>query len=65
MSFLVCAPTDPNVLIHLSIFLARTEKDIRVLQDQIASLQKQLDAVATRRRQMAIDAEEYRRRMEY
>ncbi|KAI9242208.1 MAG: hypothetical protein BYD32DRAFT_404147 [Podila humilis] len=44
---------------------ARTENDIRVLQDQIASLQKQLEAVATRRRQMAIDAEEYRRRMEY
>ncbi|KAF9305394.1 hypothetical protein BGZ74_010353 [Mortierella antarctica] len=44
---------------------ARAEKDIRMLQDQIALLQKQLDAVASRRKQMAIDAEEYQRRMEY
>ncbi|KAG0080102.1 hypothetical protein BGZ93_003774 [Podila epicladia] len=44
---------------------ARAEKDVKVLQDQIALLQKQLDAVASRRKQMAIDAEEYQRRTEY
>ncbi|KAF9429894.1 hypothetical protein BGZ94_009083 [Podila epigama] len=44
---------------------ARTEMEIKQLQHQIAHLQKQLDAIAARRRQMAIDAEEYQRRMEY
>ncbi|KAI1320544.1 hypothetical protein EDD11_000506 [Mortierella claussenii] len=37
--------------------------DIKVLQDQIESLQKQLDAVSIRRKQMAADAEEQHRRL--
>ncbi|KAF9989367.1 hypothetical protein BGZ75_006656 [Mortierella antarctica] len=43
---------------------AKAAQDIKLLQDQIASLQKQLDAVSIRRKQMAADAEEQHRRLE-
>ncbi|KAF9292099.1 hypothetical protein BGZ68_000086 [Mortierella alpina] len=43
---------------------AKAAQDIKQLQDQIASLQKQLDAVSIRRKQMAADAEEQHRRLE-
>ncbi|CAO3569214.1 unnamed protein product [Mortierella alpina] len=43
---------------------AMAAQDIKQLQDQIASLQKQLDAVSIRRKQMAADAEEQHRRLE-
>ncbi|KAG0333730.1 hypothetical protein BG004_000720, partial [Podila humilis] len=42
---------------------AKTEHDIKMLQDQIANLQKQLDAVSLRRKQMAADAEEHHRKL--
>ncbi|KAF9400712.1 hypothetical protein BGZ94_005393, partial [Podila epigama] len=41
----------------------KAKQDIQMLQDQIAHLQKQLDAVSLRRKQMAADAEEHHRRM--
>ncbi|KAF9985459.1 hypothetical protein BGZ75_002983 [Mortierella antarctica] len=40
---------------------AQTEHDIGLLKDQIAVLQKQLDAIRARRKQMSVDAEEQRR----
>ncbi|KAG0043063.1 hypothetical protein BGZ83_011881 [Gryganskiella cystojenkinii] len=40
---------------------ASIEQDIRVLRTQIASLQKQLDAVSLRRKQMLTDADEQHR----
>lgn len=43
--------------------LAKAEHDIKMLQDQIANLQKQLDAVSLRRKQMAADAEEHHRKL--
>ncbi|KAG0347609.1 hypothetical protein BG004_007370 [Podila humilis] len=43
---------------------ARTESEIEVLLTQIAQLQRQLDAVSTRRKQIALDAEAYQRMME-
>ncbi|KAG0239093.1 hypothetical protein BGW41_007936 [Actinomortierella wolfii] len=46
----------------LSSVRAKTEIDIQQLQEQIAHLQRQLDTVAARRRQMMADAEEHRRR---
>ncbi|KAF9975802.1 hypothetical protein BGZ73_000393 [Actinomortierella ambigua] len=46
----------------MSSVRAKTEVDIRQLQEQIAHLQRQLDTVAARRRQMMADAEEHRRR---
>ncbi|KAG0354871.1 hypothetical protein BG005_006155 [Podila minutissima] len=42
---------------------AKAEHDIKMLQDQIANLQKQLDAVSLRRKQMAADAEEHHRKL--
>ncbi|GJJ73001.1 hypothetical protein EMPS_05359 [Entomortierella parvispora] len=42
---------------------AKAEHDIKMLQDQIANLQKQLDAVSIRRKQMAAEAEEQHRRL--
>ncbi|KAG0259430.1 hypothetical protein BG011_002642 [Mortierella polycephala] len=42
---------------------AKTEQEIRLLQDQIANLQRQLDAVAARRKQMYADAQEQDRIM--
>ena len=44
-------------------FIAKAEHDIKLLQDQIASLQRQLDAVSVRRKQMAADAEEQQQRL--
>ncbi|KAG0330070.1 hypothetical protein BGZ99_008793 [Dissophora globulifera] len=41
----------------------RAEHDIKLLQDQIANLQKQLDAVSIRRKLMAADAEEQHRKL--
>ncbi|KAG0023639.1 hypothetical protein BGZ81_008048 [Podila clonocystis] len=41
----------------------KAEHDIKMLQDQIANLQKQLDAVSLRRKQMAADAEEHHRKL--
>ena len=38
--------------------VAKAEHDIKLLQDQIVNLQKQLDAVSIRRKQMAAEAEE-------
>ncbi|KAF9572693.1 hypothetical protein EC968_009594 [Mortierella alpina] len=40
---------------------AQTEQDIALLKGQIAVLQKQLDAIRARRKQMSVDAEEQRR----
>ncbi|KAF9349277.1 hypothetical protein BGX26_012411, partial [Mortierella sp. AD094] len=42
---------------------AKTEYDIKMLQDQITNLQKQLDAVSIRRKQMAAEAEEQQKRL--
>ncbi|KAG0368577.1 hypothetical protein BC939DRAFT_474828 [Gamsiella multidivaricata] len=42
---------------------AKAQHDIKMLQEQIASLQKQLDAVSIRRKQMAADAEEQHRKL--
>ncbi|KAF9280631.1 hypothetical protein BGZ68_007113 [Mortierella alpina] len=42
---------------------AQTEHDIGLLRGQIAVLQKQLDAIRGRRKQMSVDAEEQRRIM--
>ncbi|KAF9947094.1 hypothetical protein BGZ72_010883 [Mortierella alpina] len=42
---------------------AQTEHDIGLLRGQIAVLQKQLDAIRARRKQMSVDAEEQRRLM--
>ncbi|KAI8598409.1 hypothetical protein EDD21DRAFT_382551 [Dissophora ornata] len=42
---------------------AKAEHDIKLLQDQIANLQRQLDAVSVRRKQMAADAEEQQQRL--
>ncbi|KAF8982167.1 hypothetical protein BGZ46_001703 [Entomortierella lignicola] len=42
---------------------AKTEYDIKLLQEQITNLQKQLDAVSIRRKQMAAEAEEQQKRL--
>ncbi|KAF9899183.1 hypothetical protein BX616_003196, partial [Lobosporangium transversale] len=42
---------------------AANQHDIKRLQEQIASLQKQLDEVSLRRKQMVADAEEQHRRL--
>ncbi|CAO3569186.1 unnamed protein product [Mortierella alpina] len=42
---------------------AQTEHDIELLKGQVAALQKQLDAIRARRKQMSADAEEQRRIM--
>lgn len=43
--------------------IAKAELDIKKLQDQIASLQKQLDAVSLKRKEMVADAAEQHRRL--
>ncbi|KAF9908215.1 hypothetical protein EC991_010141 [Linnemannia zychae] len=47
----------------VTVVKAKAELDIKMLQDQIASLQKQLDAVSLRRKEMAADAAEQHRRL--
>ncbi|KAF9136174.1 hypothetical protein BGW39_005556 [Mortierella sp. 14UC] len=47
----------------VTVVKAKAELDIKVLQDQIASLQKQLDAVSLRRKEMVADAAEQHRRL--
>ncbi|KAG0220216.1 hypothetical protein BGX33_005576 [Mortierella sp. NVP41] len=42
---------------------AKAALDIKMLQEQIASLQKQLDAVSLKRKEMAADAEEQHKRL--
>ncbi|KAF9184490.1 hypothetical protein BGZ51_009396 [Haplosporangium sp. Z 767] len=42
---------------------AKAEQDIKALQEQIANLQKQLNAVSIKRKQMVADAEEQQRRL--
>ncbi|KAG0373130.1 hypothetical protein BGX24_012107 [Mortierella sp. AD032] len=47
----------------VTVVKAKAELDIKTLQDQIASLQKQLDAVSLRRKEMVADAAEQHRRL--
>ncbi|KAG0055603.1 hypothetical protein BGZ83_008037 [Gryganskiella cystojenkinii] len=42
---------------------AKAEHDIKMLQDQIANLQRQLNAVSIRRKEMAAEAEEQHKRL--
>ncbi|KAF9958418.1 hypothetical protein BGZ72_000406 [Mortierella alpina] len=58
------AITEDATIAPLTEGKAKAAQDIKQLQDQIASLQKQLDAVSIRRKQMAADAEEQHRRLE-
>ncbi|KAG0259533.1 hypothetical protein BG011_002581 [Mortierella polycephala] len=43
---------------------AKAEHDIKALQEQIANLQKQLNAVSIKRKQMVADAEEQQKRLD-
>ncbi|KAK3833870.1 MAG: hypothetical protein JOS17DRAFT_60780 [Linnemannia elongata] len=45
------------------VYHPKAELDIKKLQDQIASLQKQLDAVSLKRKEMVADAAEQHRRL--
>ncbi|KAH7045494.1 hypothetical protein BKA57DRAFT_466994 [Linnemannia elongata] len=47
----------------VTVVKAKAELDIKKLQDQIASLQKQLDAVSLKRKEMVADAAEQHRRL--
>ncbi|KAF9154314.1 hypothetical protein BG015_001290 [Linnemannia schmuckeri] len=47
----------------VTVVKAKAELDIKMLQDQIASLQKQLDAVSLKRKEMVADAAEQHRRL--
>ncbi|KAG0298330.1 hypothetical protein BGZ96_000690 [Linnemannia gamsii] len=47
----------------VTVVKAKAELDIKMLQDQIASLQKQLDAVSLKRKEMVADAAEQHRKL--
>ncbi|KAG0317592.1 hypothetical protein BGZ97_005155 [Linnemannia gamsii] len=47
----------------VTVVKAKAELDIKKLQDQIVSLQKQLDAVSLKRKEMVADAAEQHRRL--
>ncbi|KAF9997614.1 hypothetical protein BGZ79_008713, partial [Entomortierella chlamydospora] len=56
-------PIEDNSSAPKTEIKAKTEYDIKVLQDQITNLQKQLDEVSMRRKQMAAEAAEQQKRL--